>query len=69
METPPGHLALKVDEYDAATAVDGATAFTATSNPQREETPVLIKGPRTWSRLRGNLLQAARGRLLLWTLA
>eukprot|EP00959_Pyramimonas_sp_CCMP1952_P247390 5171341-Pyramimonas_sp.AAC.1 len=42
-KTPPGHLAVKVDEYGVATEANGSTAFTVTVNLQCEETPVLIK--------------------------
>eukprot|EP00959_Pyramimonas_sp_CCMP1952_P412232 8638230-Pyramimonas_sp.AAC.1 len=31
VKTPSGHLAIKVDEHDVATEVDGATAFTIPS--------------------------------------
>eukprot|EP00959_Pyramimonas_sp_CCMP1952_P109346 2287229-Pyramimonas_sp.AAC.1 len=43
MKTPPGHLALKVDEYGAAAEDKEAVSFTITANPQREDDPLLVK--------------------------
>eukprot|EP00959_Pyramimonas_sp_CCMP1952_P147664 3090051-Pyramimonas_sp.AAC.1 len=43
IKTPSRHLALEVDEYDAATEAGGATAFTITPIPQCEEAPALIE--------------------------
>eukprot|EP00959_Pyramimonas_sp_CCMP1952_P107612 2249827-Pyramimonas_sp.AAC.1 len=43
MKTPSGHLAMQVDEYGAATEVNGLTALTVTANPRCEETPALIE--------------------------
>eukprot|EP00959_Pyramimonas_sp_CCMP1952_P383654 8040144-Pyramimonas_sp.AAC.2 len=41
MKTPPGHLALKVDEYGAATEDKRSMPFTISANPQCEDDPLL----------------------------
>eukprot|EP00959_Pyramimonas_sp_CCMP1952_P050924 1063823-Pyramimonas_sp.AAC.1 len=41
MKTPSGHLALKVDEYGAATEDKGPLSFTITANPHCEDDPFL----------------------------
>eukprot|EP00959_Pyramimonas_sp_CCMP1952_P090438 1893116-Pyramimonas_sp.AAC.1 len=43
MKTPPGHLTLKADEYEAATEDQGSMSFTITANPQREAAPLLVE--------------------------
>eukprot|EP00959_Pyramimonas_sp_CCMP1952_P192362 4022293-Pyramimonas_sp.AAC.1 len=43
MQTPSGHLAIKVDEHGVATEANCSTAFTAAAHPQCEEIPMLIK--------------------------
>eukprot|EP00959_Pyramimonas_sp_CCMP1952_P317351 6642011-Pyramimonas_sp.AAC.1 len=43
MKTPPGHPAIKVDEYGVATEENGSTAFTITANPHCEDAPLLVK--------------------------
>eukprot|EP00959_Pyramimonas_sp_CCMP1952_P304135 6365417-Pyramimonas_sp.AAC.1 len=43
MKTPSGHLALKVDEYGAATEDKGSMPFTITADPQCEDDPLLVK--------------------------
>eukprot|EP00959_Pyramimonas_sp_CCMP1952_P240912 5035101-Pyramimonas_sp.AAC.1 len=60
MKTSSGHLAIKVDEYGVAAEADGSTAPTLSSRRR----PRSSRRPRIWSRLRGNLLLAARGRPL-----
>eukprot|EP00959_Pyramimonas_sp_CCMP1952_P240614 5028638-Pyramimonas_sp.AAC.1 len=43
MKTPSGHLALKVDDYGAATEDKGLMSFTITAKPQCEDDPLLVK--------------------------
>eukprot|EP00959_Pyramimonas_sp_CCMP1952_P083852 1753586-Pyramimonas_sp.AAC.1 len=43
MKTPPGHLALKVDEYGAATEDKGSMPLTIPANPQCEDDPLLVE--------------------------
>eukprot|EP00959_Pyramimonas_sp_CCMP1952_P101572 2125083-Pyramimonas_sp.AAC.1 len=43
MKTPSGHLALKVDEYGAATEDKGSMSFTISASPQCEDDPLLVK--------------------------
>eukprot|EP00959_Pyramimonas_sp_CCMP1952_P105985 2216171-Pyramimonas_sp.AAC.1 len=43
MQTPFGHLALKVDEYGAATKDKGSMSFTITAHPPCEDDPLLVK--------------------------
>eukprot|EP00959_Pyramimonas_sp_CCMP1952_P387206 8114867-Pyramimonas_sp.AAC.1 len=43
METPSGHLVLKVDEYGAAAEDKRSMSFTKTANPQCEGDPLLVK--------------------------
>eukprot|EP00959_Pyramimonas_sp_CCMP1952_P056435 1178419-Pyramimonas_sp.AAC.1 len=42
MKTPSGHLALKVDEYGAASEDEGSMSFTITANSQYEDDPLLV---------------------------
>eukprot|EP00959_Pyramimonas_sp_CCMP1952_P354114 7419086-Pyramimonas_sp.AAC.1 len=42
-KTPPGHPAIKVDEYGVAAEDNGSTAFTITANLHREDAPLLVK--------------------------
>eukprot|EP00959_Pyramimonas_sp_CCMP1952_P191108 3996229-Pyramimonas_sp.AAC.1 len=43
MKMPPGHLALKADEYETAAEDQGSMSVTITANPQCEEAPLLVK--------------------------
>eukprot|EP00959_Pyramimonas_sp_CCMP1952_P321424 6726053-Pyramimonas_sp.AAC.1 len=43
IKTPPGQLAIMVDEYGVAAEDNGSTACTVTANPHCEDTPLLVK--------------------------
>eukprot|EP00959_Pyramimonas_sp_CCMP1952_P144666 3027726-Pyramimonas_sp.AAC.1 len=43
MKTPSGHLALKVDEYGAATEDKRSVSFTIMANSHCEDAPLLVK--------------------------
>eukprot|EP00959_Pyramimonas_sp_CCMP1952_P346110 7249168-Pyramimonas_sp.AAC.1 len=43
MDTPSGHLALKVDEYGAAAEDRRSMSFTSAARPHCEDTPLLVK--------------------------